>query len=73
LFVTAPSHGYYGVSAGAIQEEYSADMIMDSEVFIDKKPDFYSFVGDQKRITEAEFLAMISGGNEGESGSDQNN
>jgi hypothetical protein len=62
LFVTAPNAGYYGISAGAIEDEHSAELTMDSELFIDTKPDFYSFVGDRKRMTEAEFLDMISGG-----------
>jgi hypothetical protein len=73
LFVTAPSFGYYGVSAGAIRDEHSVDLTMDSEVFIDKKPEFYSFVGDRRRMTEEEFLAMISGGSEGECGCDPTN
>ena len=36
---------------------------MDKEVFIDKKPPYYTFEGtEQVKMTEAEFLAMVSGG-----------
>lgn len=60
MFVTAPSFGYYGVSAGVIDDEHSSSLEMDSEVFIDKKPTFYSFVGERQRMTEEEFQSMFS-------------
>ncbi|KAG7351131.1 glutathione-dependent formaldehyde-activating enzyme [Nitzschia inconspicua] len=64
MFVTVPNFGYYGVSAGVIDEDYTSILELESEVFIDKKPPFYTFVGERRRMTEAEFLAMVFEGNE---------
>lgn len=62
LFTNSPDYGYFGVSAGALDKEAHAKLQMDEEIFIDKKPHFYSFAGERPRLTEAEFLARISGG-----------
>ena len=63
LFHGAPSFGYFGVSAGVLDDDFQAKLSMDKEVFIDKKPPYYSFQDmKQAKMTEAEFLAMVSGG-----------
>ena len=64
LFHNAPQFDYYGVSAGALDNEYESKLTMDREIFIDKKPAFYSFEGDRPKLTEAEFNAMITGPSE---------
>lgn len=64
LFVNAP--GYFGVSAGALEDEEQCKMTLQSELFIDLKPDYYEFSGERTRMTEAEFMAMVSGGSGGE-------
>ena len=51
------------VSAHALDEKFQSKLTMDKEVFIDKKPPYYTFEGtEQVKINEAEFLAMVSGG-----------
>jgi hypothetical protein len=77
VFVTAINFGYYGVSAGTIGDEHNGKLEMASEVFIDKKPDYYTFVGERKRMTEEEFQAMFSDvageeGGQAETGGDDN-
>jgi len=63
LFVNSPGFGYYGVAVGALDnKEHSSKVHLDKEIFIDKKPDFYSFAGERPRLTEAEFLAMMVSG-----------
>ncbi len=32
---------------------------LEGEIYIDAKPDFYDFVGDHPRLTEAQFLEQI--------------
>ena len=65
LFANAPAYGYFGVSAGTLEDDDKAKLEMESEIFIDKKPGYYAFTGEQKRMTEAEFLSMMTGGSEG--------
>jgi len=62
LFVNAPSFGYYGVSAGSLDLEHHSKLNLEKELYIDKKPAFYELAGDHTKLTEAEFLAMLSGG-----------
>ena len=61
LFANAPGFGYFGVSAGALEDEAHAKLHLDEEIFIDKKPAFYNFAGERPRLTEAEFVAKVSG------------
>lgn len=65
LFANAPAYGYFGVSAGTLEDGDKAKLEMESEIFIDKKPGYYAFSGEQKRMTEAEWLSMMTGGGEG--------
>lgn len=40
---------------------------IDSEIFIDRKPDSYALAGERKKMTEAEAFAMFGPGSEGQS------
>lgn len=59
LFYSAPSVGYFGVSAGTLDD--LTGLALTTEIFIDRKPDLYSFANATVRLTEAEFLAMVTG------------
>lgn len=62
LFANAPDFGYHGVSAGTLDDEYKPKLDLGSEIFIDRKPEFYTLAGERQRMTEDEFLAMMTGG-----------
>ena len=72
LFTNAPGFGYYGLSVGALEDGEQTGVCLHEELYIDKKPTFYDFGGDRPRLTEAEFLARMSGGDgeEGETSGD---
>lgn len=59
LFFSAPSFNYFGVSAGTVDN--LAGFSMTTEIFIDRKPDYYDFTNTTRRLTGAEFVAMVSG------------
>lgn len=59
LFVTAPAFDYFGVSLGALDDTIGLDFRL--EIFVDCKPASYDFANDTTRLTEAEFLQMVSG------------
>lgn len=58
--VTAPGphNGVYHVAFGALDD--SAGMDLDGEIFIDEKPEAYSFAGERHRMTGAEVMAMVA-------------
>lgn len=58
LFYSAPAFGYFGVSAGTIDD--LDGLVLTTEIFIDCKPDAYAFANPSRKLTEAEFLAMVS-------------
>jgi len=58
LFYSAPSFGYFGVSAGSMDD--LDGLSLTTEIFIDCKPDLYAFSNQTRKLTEAEFLAMAS-------------
>ncbi|MFN0217435.1 MAG: GFA family protein [Hyphomicrobium sp.] len=60
LFYSSPSFSYFGVSAGTVDDQ--SGLSMTTEIFIDRKPDYYDFANATKRLTEAEFIEMVSGG-----------
>lgn len=60
LTMPGPHHGTCHVGFGTLND--SDDMDFEGEIFIDRKPETYSFAGDHKRMTEAEFMAMVMGG-----------
>jgi hypothetical protein len=63
LFYSAPVAGYFGVSAGTIDD--LTGLAFTTEIYIDCKPDAYAFANPTRKLTEAEFLAMIAApGNE---------
>ncbi|MDX2257626.1 MAG: GFA family protein [Hyphomicrobiaceae bacterium] len=59
LFYAAPEHGYVGVSAGVVDQ--TASLRLTTEIFVDCKPAYYDFANPTRRLTEAEFLAMMAG------------
>lgn len=52
--------GFTSVSLGALEDK--GGIALTKEWFIDRKPDTYAFEGDRKRVTEAEVMALLSGG-----------
>jgi hypothetical protein len=59
LFFSAPSVGYFGVSAGTVDD--LSDLSLTTEIFIDRKPAAYDFANPTHKLTEAQFIAMVSG------------
>jgi hypothetical protein len=45
-------------AAGTFDDQGVFDRI-DTEIYIDRKPDYYAFAGDQERLTGEEFLARV--------------
>jgi hypothetical protein len=60
--VTAPGphHGRMHVAFGTLDDQSGLEMTM--EFFIDIKPDAYAFAGERQRLTEAELMALFTGG-----------
>ncbi len=58
--ITAPGphHGVYHFGFGTFDDQSGVEMA--GEIFIDRKPDTYSFAGNAPRMTEAEFLALYA-------------
>lgn len=54
-----PHQGTYHVGFGLFDD--LSDLTLDSEIFIDEKPEGYSLAGDLKQMTGAEVMAMFSG------------
>ncbi len=50
---------FWSISAGVF--DLPAGLSIGKEIFVDEKPDYYDFSGDQPRYTGPEFLAMIQG------------
>lgn len=48
---------FMAICAGAL--EIPEGLSLQKEIFIDEKPDYYSFAGDQKTFTGAEFFASM--------------
>ena len=57
LTAEGPMQGTYHLAFGTLDDR--DDVRMQGEIFVDRKPDAYSFAGDHPRLTEAEFLASI--------------
>lgn len=58
LFYRLKESGQHFVAVGLFENEER--FIFDHQVFIDKKPSFYSFANETKKITEAELFAKYS-------------
>lgn len=63
LFYFLVSTGDYMMAAGALDDQ--TGLTLESEVFIDEKPDFYTFANETKTMTGAEVFALY-GPEEGE-------
>lgn len=50
---------FWAVCAGAL--EMPSSISISKEIFIDKKPDYYSLAGKQERLTGPEFMASLQG------------
>ncbi|QLC25728.1 GFA family protein [Parasphingopyxis algicola] len=59
LFYRLKEADHHIVSVGLFEPE--DEMALKLEVFIDEKPDFYSFAGDAQKLTGAELFAMMQG------------
>lgn len=53
---------FWSISAGLF--DLPTGLSIGKEIFVDEKPDYYNFSGDQPRYTGPEFLAMIQGQND---------
>jgi hypothetical protein len=53
---------FWSISAGLF--DLPKGLSIGKEIFVDEKPDYYNFSGDQPRYTGPEFLAMIQGQND---------
>ena len=58
LFWKMRDANHYVVSAGILDDP--SQLVLNSQIFIDEKPDFYSFANDTKNMTGAEFMAQFS-------------
>ncbi|MFU1477514.1 GFA family protein [Roseovarius sp. C7] len=54
-----PHQGMHYICIGTLDQ--TEGLRLDEEIFIDRKPAGYGFEGDRKRLTEADFLAMVGG------------
>lgn len=57
LFYFLKPAGTYSMSVGAFDD--ATPFHLESEIFIDHKPDGYALAGDRPRLTEAEVLAKF--------------
>jgi hypothetical protein len=48
---------FLAISAGTL--DLPSGLKLEKEIFIDEKPDYYDFAGDQKKLTGAEFFASL--------------
>ncbi|MBW2529311.1 MAG: GFA family protein [Deltaproteobacteria bacterium] len=55
-----PHQGVAHIGYGTLDDQSGFEMGL--EFFIDIKPDAYDFAGERKRLTEAEVMALFSGG-----------
>ena len=58
LFYHMPQAGGYVMSIGCFDN--SADFRLTSEIFVDNKPEGYTFAGDHPRLTEKETLEKFT-------------
>lgn len=53
---------FWAIASGSL--DISEGHRVTKEIFIDEKPDYYDLAGDQQKLTGAEFLATLNGGDE---------
>lgn len=56
------SEDFWAIGAGTL--DIPPGSHIGKEIFIDEKPDYYDFAGDQPKLTGPEFLATLNGGDE---------
>ena len=59
LFYRLKESGQHIMPAGLF-DVAPGDLVFDHQVFIDNKPDYYSFANETKNLTEAEVFAMYA-------------
>ncbi|MGF1650108.1 MAG: GFA family protein [Hyphomicrobiaceae bacterium] len=68
LFWAAPAYGYFGVTAGTLDD--TSALTLTKEIFIDHKPALYTFADPTDKLTEAEFLAQFADSSATQAGDD---
>lgn len=65
--ITAPgeNHGQTQMAAGLF--ENAGDGALGLELYIDKKPKGYAFIGDPRQLTEEDVIALFAPSDEGDS------
>lgn len=58
LFYRLKTNKHYYIPAGIF--ENADDLVFDNQLFIDKKPKYYSFANETKNMTEAEIFSMYA-------------
>ena len=58
-----PHKGEYEIPVGLLDD--TAGLNMTREIFVDRKPEFFSFAGDHEQLTEAQVLALYGQTTEG--------
>lgn len=59
IFWRTKDQGYCNINAFSLDEPVD-DLKLDLEIFIDSKPDFYTFQNDTKKLTEAQVAALFN-------------
>lgn len=59
LFWRTKDHSYCNINVFSIDPQ-SKDLKLEMEIFIDKKPEFYAFKNDTKKLTEADVFALFA-------------
>jgi len=59
IFWRTKDQSYCNINAFSLNEPVE-DLKLDMELFIDSKPDFYTFQNDTKKLTEAQVAALFN-------------
>lgn len=59
IFWRMKDQSYCNINAFSLDEPVD-DLKLDLEIFIDSKPDFYTFQNDTKKLTEAQVAALFN-------------
>lgn len=59
LFWRTKDQSYCNINAFSLNDA-PQDLKLDLEIYIDSKPDFYSFKNETKKMTEAEVVALFT-------------
>ncbi|MNM23981.1 Glutathione-dependent formaldehyde-activating enzyme [compost metagenome] len=59
IFWRMKDQSYCNINAFSLDEPVG-DLKLDLEIFIDSKPDFYTFQNDTKKLTEAQVAALFN-------------